>query len=213
VVDFSAFVNGPLAGQVLADLGADVVKIEPPRGEAMRGAAYAMAACQRGKRSLAIDLGAPETRPVVEALLRSADVVMHNFRVGVSERLGIDEATVAGLNPGAVYLHARSFGAAGPRATMPGNDALMQALTGVERAVGGVGNDPIAATWIPIDMSGGWVGAIAVLAALYGRATTGRGQKAATSLLGVGMLLHSGVYGGRCRPGRLRRRLPHLPVR
>jgi crotonobetainyl-CoA:carnitine CoA-transferase CaiB-like acyl-CoA transferase len=194
VLDFSMFVAGPLAGEVLADMGAEVVKVEPLQGEAMRGAAYAMAACQRGKRSLAIDLNAPEAGPVVERLLRWADVVLHNFRVGVSERLGIDEATVAGLNPGAVYCHASAFGTSGPRARFPGNDALMQALTGFERAVGGAGNDPIAATWIPIDMSGGWVAASGILAALFVRATSGLGQQVAASLLGAGMLLQSGVY-------------------
>ena len=72
----------------------------------MRAAAYAVAACQRGKRSLALDIGAPEARPVVERLLEWADVVLHNFRVGVSERLGIDEATVAAAQPDAVYCHA-----------------------------------------------------------------------------------------------------------
>ena len=110
MLDFSAFVAGPLGAQVLADLGAEVIKVEPPEGEAMRAAAYAVAACQRGKRSLALDLGAPEARPVVERLIEWADVVLHNFRVGVSERLGIDEATVAALNPHAVYCHASAFG-------------------------------------------------------------------------------------------------------
>ena len=209
VLDFSAFVAGPLAAEVLADLGAEVVKVEPPGGEAMRGAAYAIAACQRGKRSLAMDIGAPDARPVVERLIAWADVVLHNFRVGVSERLGIDEATVARLNPQAVYCHASAFGTTGPRAKAPGNDALMQALTGFERAIGGAGNDPIAATWIPIDMVGGWVAATGILAGLYARATTGRGQRVATSLLGAGMLLHSGVFQ---RDGRLVRG-PELDAR
>ena len=194
VLDFSAFVAGPLAAEVLADLGADVVKVEPPEGEAMRGAAYAIAACQRGKRSLAMDITAPSAGPVVERLIRWADVVLHNFRVGVSERLGIDEATVARLNPQAVYCHASAFGTTGPRARSPGNDALMQALTGFEQAVGGAGNDPIAGSWIPLDMTGGWVAASGILAGLYARAATGRGQRVATSLLGAGMLLHSGVF-------------------
>jgi crotonobetainyl-CoA:carnitine CoA-transferase CaiB-like acyl-CoA transferase len=194
VVDFSAFVAGPLAAEVLADLGAEVIKVEPPAGEAMRGAAYALAACQRGKRSLAMDIGAADARPVVECLLSWADVVLHNFRVGVSERLGIDEATVARLNPRAVYCHASAFGSTGSRAKAPGNDALMQALTGFARANGGAGNDPAAATWIPIDMTGGWVAAAGILAGLYARATSGRGQQVATSLLGAGMLLHSGVF-------------------
>jgi crotonobetainyl-CoA:carnitine CoA-transferase CaiB-like acyl-CoA transferase len=194
VVDFSAFVAGPLAAEVLADLGAEVIKVEPPGGEAMRGAAYAVAACQRGKRSLAMDIGAADARPVVERMITWADVVLHNFRVGVSERLGIDEASVARLNPHAVYCHASAFGPTGPRAKAPGNDALMQALTGFERAIGGAGNDPIAATWIPIDMVGGWVAATGILAGLYARATRGWGQRVATSLLGAGMLLHSGVF-------------------
>ncbi|MCB1014772.1 MAG: CoA transferase, partial [Acidimicrobiales bacterium] len=196
VLDFSAFVAGPLGAQVLADLGADVVKVEPPGGEAMRAAAYAVAACQRGKRSLAMDIGAPESRPVVEALIGWADVVLHNFRVGVSQRLGIDEATVARLNPRAVYCHASGFGTRGPRALLPGNDALMQAVTGFERAVGGDGNEPTAGTWIPLDMAGGWVAGAAMLAGLYARSASpeGAGQQAVTSLLGAGMLLQSGVH-------------------
>jgi len=194
VLDFSAFVAGPLAAQVLADLGAEVIKVEPLQGEAMRAAAYAVAACQRGKRSLALDINAPGAREIVERLIKWADVVLHNFRVGVSERLGIDEATVARLNPRAVYCHASAFGPTGPRATLPGNDALMQALTGFERAVGGPGNEPIAATWIPIDMTGGWVAAVGILAGLYSQSLSGRGVRVATSLLGAGMLLRSGVY-------------------
>jgi crotonobetainyl-CoA:carnitine CoA-transferase CaiB-like acyl-CoA transferase len=194
VVDFSAFVAGPLGAQVLADLGADVIKVEPPGGEAMRAAAYAVAACQRGKRSLALDIGASQARPVVEGLLDWADVVLHNFRVGVSTRLGIDEETVAQHRPDAVYCHASGFGPTGPRAKSPGNDALMQAVTGFERAVGGEGNEPIAGTWIPIDMTGGWVAAIGMLAGLYARAVTGEGQRVSTSLLGAGMLLQSGVF-------------------
>jgi crotonobetainyl-CoA:carnitine CoA-transferase CaiB-like acyl-CoA transferase len=194
VVDFSAFVAGPLAAQVLADLGADVIKVEPPGGEAMRAAAYAVAACQRGKRSLALDITSPQARPVLDRLLAEADVVLHNFRVGVAERLGIDAATLARLNPDAVYCHASAFGPAGPRAMFPGNDALMQAVTGFERAIGGDGNDPVAATWIPIDMTGGWIAAAGILAGLYARAADGGGQQVATSLLGAGILLHSGVF-------------------
>jgi crotonobetainyl-CoA:carnitine CoA-transferase CaiB-like acyl-CoA transferase len=120
--------------------------------------------------------------------------VVHNFRVGVAERLGIDAATLARLNPRAVYCHASAFGGTGRRAMFPGNDALMQAVTGFEGAIGGAGNDPIAATWIPIDMTGGWVAAAGVLAGLYARASGGGGQQVATSLLGAGILLHSGVF-------------------
>jgi crotonobetainyl-CoA:carnitine CoA-transferase CaiB-like acyl-CoA transferase len=160
----------------------------------MRAAAYAVAACQRGKRSLALDITAPEARRVLDKLLTWADVVLHNFRAGVAERLGIDEETVARLNPDVVYCHASSFGATGSRAGFPGNDALMQAVTGFERAVGGAGNDPLAATWIPIDICGGWVAAAGILAGLCARAAGGAGQRVVTSLIGAGMLLHSGVF-------------------
>lgn len=203
VVDFSAFVAGPLAAEVLADFGADVVKVEPPRGEAMRAAAYAVAACQRGKRSLALNIADVGARPAVERLIAGADVVLHNFRVGVAERLGIGAGDVARLNPGAVYCHASAFGSRGRRSGFPGNDALMQAVTGFERAVGGDGNDPLAATWIPIDMAGGWLAAAGILAGLYARAVTGQGQIVETSLLGAGVLLHSGAFyrGGSLVPG------------
>jgi crotonobetainyl-CoA:carnitine CoA-transferase CaiB-like acyl-CoA transferase len=194
VLDFSAFVAGPLAAQVLADLGADVVKVEPPQGEAMRAAAYAVAACQRGKRSVAVDINAPEARPVLDRLIAGSDVVLHNFRVGVAERIGIGADTVARRNPGAVFCHASAFGDVGARAAFPGNDALMQALTGFEHAIGGADNDPIAATWIPIDMAGGWLAATGILAGLLARATQRRGQTVVTSLLGAGMLPHSGVF-------------------
>lgn len=194
VLDFSAFVAGPLGAQVLADLGADVIKVEPPEGEAMRAAAYAVASCQRGKKSIALDIGAQEARPVVEKLIKWADVVLHNFRVGVSARLGMDEATVQRLNPRAVYCHASAFGTAGPRATFPGNDALMQALTGLEQSVGGAGNDPIAPTWIPIDMTGGWLAATGMMAGLLAQARLRSGCQVATSLLGAGMLIQSGIF-------------------
>jgi len=194
VVDFSAFLAAPLGAQILADLGADVIKVEPPKGEAMRAAAYAVAACQRGKRSLAIDLTDPAAQPVLERLIAGADVVLHNVRHDSARRLGLDAASVARINPQAIHCHFSAFGPAGPRMAMPGNDGLMQALTGFERAIGGEGNDPIAATWIPIDITGGWLGAIAMLAGLYARGRTGLGQVVTTCLLGAGMLLQSGIW-------------------
>ncbi len=161
VADFSMFVAGPLAGEVLADLGADVIKVEPPQGEAMRGAAYAMAACQRGKRSLAIDITAPEARPVVDRLLRWADVVAAQLPgrgVGAARHRRGDGRPAQPRRGVLPRQRVRHRPVPGPG--FPGNDALMQALTGFEQAVGGAGNDPIAATWIPIDMAGGWIAAV-----------------------------------------------------
>ena len=145
VLDFSAFVAGPLAAQVLADLGADVIKVEPPEGEAMRAAAYAVAACQRGKRSLALDIGAAQARPVVERLIEWADVVLHNFRVGVSERLQSTRPPSPASTRGRCTATPALSGPPG-RARFPGNDALMQALTGLSGR-GRAGQPATSPTW------------------------------------------------------------------
>ena len=160
---------GTVYGGALVEAGA-AVALADLDGAGARAAAAKLASAGHRAIGVQLDITDPATRPAVEALLRGADVVLHNFRVGVAERLGIDEETVARLNPGAVHCHASAFGSTGPRAAAPGNDALMQAVTGFERAIGGDGNDPTAATWIPIDMSGGWVAAAGILAGLYARA-------------------------------------------
>ncbi|HEY8527660.1 MAG TPA: CoA transferase [Acidimicrobiales bacterium] len=194
VLDLSAYLAGPVTPQILAELGADVVKVEPPTGDVHRTMHPMFAAGQRGKRAVALDLKDPASRPQLERLFRWADVVHHNARVGLAERLGYDEDTVRAANPGVVYAHASGFGAHGPRALLAANDHLMQALTGIEAAQGGHGQPPVFTAWGAIDVTGGWVAACGVLAGLYARRRTGAGQSVATTLLGAGLTLTSGAF-------------------
>ena len=193
VLDLSAYLAGPVAPQVLAELGADVVKVEPVTGDVHRGMEAMFAAGQRGKRAVALDLKAPEAAGVLERLFRWCDVVHHNARLGLAERLGYDEDTVRKANPQVVYSHASGFGTHGPRAHLAANDYLMQALAGVEAAQGGDG-PPTFLVWGAMDVAGGWLAAATTLAALYAGRRTGAGQSVRTSLLGAALTLKSGAF-------------------
>lgn len=193
VLDFSAFVAGPFAAQVLADLGADVIRVEHPQGDQMQTSVW-NAACQRGKRSVALDLRSDAAKKPLEALLAGADVVLHNLRLGVAERLNIDERSVRRINPDVVYCHVTAAGAAGPRAQRPGADALMQAASGLKASMAGEGNPPASVRWVPVDIACGWIVACGVLAALYAREQTQTGQSVSGALLGAALLLESAVF-------------------
>ncbi|WP_026239391.1 CaiB/BaiF CoA-transferase family protein [Parafrankia discariae] len=195
VLDVSAYLAGPIAPLILAELGADVIKLEPGTGDVHRSMEPMFAAGQRGKRAVAMDMKAPGAADVLDRLFRWSDVVHHNARVGLAERLGYDEATVRAANPGVVYSHSSGFGATGPRAPLPANDHLMQALSGVEAAQGGTDQPPTFLVWGAIDVTSGWVAACAVLAGLYARRRGGgTGQSVRTSLLGAALMLKSGAF-------------------
>ncbi len=152
------------------------------------------AAGQRGKRALAVDLKSADASAVLSRLFGWADVVHHNSRVGLAERLGYDEATVRAVNPDVVYSFASGFGEHGPRALLPANDQLMQALAGIEAAQGGAGQPPTFLVWGAVDTTGGWVSACGILATPYARRRGGGGQSVASSLLGAAMTLKSGAF-------------------
>lgn len=194
VLDLSAYLAGPVTPLVLGELGADVVKVEPITGDVHRQMEPMFAAGQRGKRAVALDLKSPDAPAVLERLFRWSDVVHHNSRVGLAERLGYDEATVRAANPDVIYSFASGFGDRGPRASLPTNDQLMQALSGIEAAQGGAGRPPTYLVWGAIDVTGGWVAACGVLAGLYARRRRGGGQSVASSLLGAALTLKSGVF-------------------
>ncbi len=143
VVDAGAFLAGPLGPMLLSDLGADVVKVEPPGGEGMRWVEWSFFGCQRGKRGVALDLKSPDARVALDALLARADILHHNLRMPAARRLGLDEATVRAVNPDIVYCHASSYGPEGVRADWPGYDQLFQSSCGWEVAGAGEGNDPM----------------------------------------------------------------------
>jgi crotonobetainyl-CoA:carnitine CoA-transferase CaiB-like acyl-CoA transferase len=194
VVDLSAYLAGPVAALALAELGADVVKVEPVAGDVHRHMEPMFAAGQRGKRAIALDLKSTEAVAVLDRLFRWSDVVHHNSRLGLAERLGYDEPTVRAANPEVIYSFASGFGEHGPRANLPVNDQLIQALTGVERAQAGEGQPPRFLTWGAVDVAGGWLAACGILAALYARRRTGSGQVVSSSLLAGGLLLKSGAF-------------------
>jgi crotonobetainyl-CoA:carnitine CoA-transferase CaiB-like acyl-CoA transferase len=179
---------------LMADLGADVVKVEATTGDQMRPIQRVFASCQRGKRGVALDLKSPDARPALEALIRWADVVHHNLRLPAARRLGIDHERVAAINPEVIYCHASSYGPVGDRADWPGYDQLFQASAGWEVLGAGEGNDPMWLRFGFMDHLCAMASTVASLLAVFHRDRTGRGQAVTASLLGAGVLTNSETY-------------------
>lgn len=198
VVELGVWVAGPAAGGILADWGADVVKIEPPEGDSTRGwgppwvgseavgtrtATYYLAT-NRNKRSLRLDLRQEAGRDVLRTLLRDADVVVENFKVGGFARLGFSDEALGQLNPGLVHLAISGFGPTGPDAAKPGYDFVIQAVSGLMSITGEPEGRPLKVGVAITDVVTGLFGVISVLAALLGQ-ELGRstGQRIDVSLL------------------------------
>ncbi|MFD5385342.1 CaiB/BaiF CoA transferase family protein [Streptomyces sp. NPDC127074] len=187
VLDFGQYIAAPGAGQNLADLGADVIKVEPLAGDQARGIGHfgtaMVRANNRGKRSLAVDLRAPEGQAVVRDLLASTDVLLHNFRHGVSERLGLGPDTLSARHPRLVYGFVTGFGTRGPSAYRLGLDIAAQAEFAVMDLTGAAGGDPQRVGFPIADVLAAQALASGVLAALVQRGVTGRGRVVETSLM------------------------------
>jgi crotonobetainyl-CoA:carnitine CoA-transferase CaiB-like acyl-CoA transferase len=184
VLELTQVMAGPFCGQVLADMGADVVKVEPPDGDSTRQAlgTAAFHAVNRNKRSLALDLKSPEHQAVLHRLVADADVLLENYRPGVAARLGADWETVSEINPRLIYASVSGFGQTGPYAQRPGYDLIAQGLAGLMSVTGEPDGDPVKCG-IPIgDLSAGLFCAIGILSAVVARERTGRGQRIDTSL-------------------------------
>ncbi len=194
VLDFGHYLAGPFGPMLMADLGADVIKVEPVEGERMRMPAQPFMACQRGKRTVAVDLKRLEGRDIALRLVERADVVHHNHRPGVAERLGIDEESLRRIRPDLVYTHAPAYGIDGPKAHMGGYDQLFQALCGLEHMAGGEGNPPVWVRFAPVDMGNAVLSTIGTLLALYHRDRTGEGQRVDTSLLDAGLWYNADAF-------------------
>jgi crotonobetainyl-CoA:carnitine CoA-transferase CaiB-like acyl-CoA transferase len=173
---------------LLGDLGADVIKVEPPAGDSMRFVERVFAGCQRNKRDIALDLKDLASRPVLEALVASADVVHHNLRMPAARKLGLDYESLRAINPRLVYCHVSSYGPTGPRADWPGFDQMFQAASGWEYEGAGNGNPPMWHRFGMMDHQGGMASLLATLLGLYWRKRTGEGQLVAASLLGATVL-------------------------
>ena len=130
VLDLTRLLPGAFCSLMLADLGAEVIKVEAPKGDAMRRLERIFSGTQRGKLGVALQLGDQQTEPAVEALARWADVVHHNMRLPAARKLKVDYESLKVLNPQLVYCHVSAYGPTGPRAEWPGFDQLMQASCG-----------------------------------------------------------------------------------
>jgi crotonobetainyl-CoA:carnitine CoA-transferase CaiB-like acyl-CoA transferase len=196
VLDATQMLAGPIAGMRLGDLGADVLKIEPPgSGEFNRTHGYAdvdmkghkttFLALNRNKRSVAIDLKSPEGREVFHDLVRGSDVLLQNFRVGTVARLGIDYETLRAVNPKLVYCSISGYGPDGPGAGRPGQDLVLQGYSGSMWFVGSEADPPLPGGVPAIDAMTGYQAAIGILAALRARDRTGEGQHVELDMLSV----------------------------
>lgn len=193
VLDCSIAMAGPFAAQRLGDLGADVIKLEPLAGEWQRHAPaggitgnkinVSFLSLNRNKRSLAIDLKSEGGRRVMERLVRKADVFIQNYRPGVAQRLGVDYDTLAALNPRLVYVSMSGFGETGPHALRPGQDLLLQAMSGAMMSTGRKGEPPQAAGQYLVDAVTAYTAFEGALAALLYRERTGEGQKVEVNML------------------------------
>jgi crotonobetainyl-CoA:carnitine CoA-transferase CaiB-like acyl-CoA transferase len=194
ILDLGSYLAGPFAPMVLADLGADVVKVEAPGGDAMRFNEAAFEGCQRGKRSVTVDLRDPDQRPRLEALVRAADVVHHNIRLPAARRLGVDADAIRAVDPDVVWSHVSSYGPRGERADWPGFDQMFQAQAGWEVASAGEGNPPQWLRFGMMDHHAALASAFATLLALYDRRRTGRTRAVSASLLGAAVLTTSETH-------------------
>lgn len=195
VVDFGQYIAAPAAAAVLADLGAEVVKIEPLIGDQARrigtfGEAM-VSAYNRGKKSLAVDLRDEQAKAAVRRLVARADVVVQNMRPGALERLGFGYSDVSDLNPGVIYASVTGFGIRGPSRDRPGLDIAGQAESGMMSVTGEVDGDPLRVGLPVVDAATADSLTQAILAALFRRERTGKGADIEVSLLDVGIRLQA----------------------
>ena len=226
VVELARILAGPWAGQILADLGADVIKVESPEGDDTRHwgppfverdgdrtAAY-FHACNRGKRSVTADFRTEEGRAFVRELCTGADIVIENFKLGGLRRHGLDYESLAALNPGLVYCSITGFGQTGPYAARAGYDFIIQGMAGLMSITGEPDGQPQKLGVAITDILTGIYAATGCLAALHRRNATGRGQQVDMALMdvGVGVLANQAMnyLVSGAAPGRMGNAHPNL---
>ena len=201
IVDMTVNVPGPFCSMTLADLGANVVKVEPPGGDPLRHSLGMWASLNRGKRSMVLDLKSAGGREVLRTLAAEADVVLEGWRPGVADRLGADYPTLSASNPALVYCSISGFGQQGPWRDRPGHDVNYLALSGYLGVQTAVEGRPWPPPILVSDLASGLYAAISVLAAVAGRHANGGGAyvdlsmtEAALSLLGpeIGQMVAEG---------------------
>jgi crotonobetainyl-CoA:carnitine CoA-transferase CaiB-like acyl-CoA transferase len=194
VIEFCQVAAGPFCGMLLADMGADVIKVEPPEGDMLRqwppiskGYSENFASLNRNKRSIALDLKNPADKKLAQALIRSADVVIENNRPGVMDRLGLGYASFRDEQPRLVYCSISAFGQTGPRSGEGGFDVTVQAMSGIMSVTGEPGGAPVKCGVPVSDFSAGLYGAFAIAAKLREVQAGGRGGHIDVSMLGASL--------------------------
>jgi crotonobetainyl-CoA:carnitine CoA-transferase CaiB-like acyl-CoA transferase len=199
VLELAHLIAGPTCGMYLADMGADVIKVESRESPDASRTVYGIARAgegilhltvNRNKRALCIDLGKPMGREAFYRLVRTADVVLEGYRNGVAEKLGIDYATLGPLNSRLVYCSLSAFGPDGPWRNKPGLDALAQAVGGIMAVTGEAEGGPALVGAPVVDTIGGLLATQGILTALIARGRTGEGQRVDVSLLDGALLSH-----------------------
>ena len=197
VIDQTQVMAGPSCAMLLADMGADVIKVEPPAGEASRtqgydlapGVSAAFVAINRNKRGITLDLKRAEGVAILKKLAATADILVENYRPGVARRLGVDYETLKPDNPRLIYCSISGFGQTGPYAPRGGYDLIAQGMSGIMSVTGHPGGAPVK-VGIPIaDLGAGLFATFGILCALRARRVTGRGQFVDTSLFEAGLAL------------------------
>jgi crotonobetainyl-CoA:carnitine CoA-transferase CaiB-like acyl-CoA transferase len=201
IIDFTQVLAGPFATQQLAALGADVIKIEQPGGGDQTrsllagphdaGMAPSFLTCNLGKRSLALNLKAPEAARIVHALVRTADALVENFTPGVMERLGFGYDALRALKPDLVYCSVSGYGQTGPRAGQPAYDGAIQAASGMMAITGHPETGPTRTGYMPADMATALNTAFVLAAALYRRRVTGAGQRLDVAMMDTAMVMQA----------------------
>jgi formyl-CoA transferase len=196
VIDLTQAMAAPFCSMNLADMGADVIKVEPPSGEDMRrgsasrgGESGTFLTINRSKRGITLDLKQPAGVAIMHRLVKTADIFVQNYRPGAAQRLSVDYETLSALNPRLIYCSISGFGGTGPYAPRGGYDLIAQGMSGIISVTGDEDGPPAKAGLPVSDLSAGLFGAYGILCALEYRERTGRGQLVDTSLLEAAMAL------------------------
>ncbi|UPK28209.1 CaiB/BaiF CoA transferase family protein [Bradyrhizobium sp. 195] len=201
VLDLTAYLAGPYGCALLGDVGAEIIKIEPPGGDMSRhypsnlnGECRTFLGANRNKRSIVLNLKLPEGQAAFHRLVKHADVVVHNFRPSVPRRLGIDYETLRSIRPDLIYCSFTGYGEKGPLRDHPGFDTLLQCFTGIASMQGGRNQNPQIQSGSIVDYYSASFVAFGILSALVHRLRTGEGQHVRTSLLRSAISLQAGQF-------------------
>jgi crotonobetainyl-CoA:carnitine CoA-transferase CaiB-like acyl-CoA transferase len=216
VLDLTQNVAGPYCTQTLGDLGAEIIKIERPgRGDDIRdwrppevgGQSATFLSLNRNKKSICIDIDAPEGQKLIADLARDADVFIHSMKPGSAEQRALGDDDLRAANPKLIYCAISAFGQVGPLKDLPGYDPLMQAFTGIISTLGRDGDDPSRVSVSLIDMGTGMWAALGILAGLMSRQQSGEGVRVDASLMDTGIAWMTVIVAGFLASGKLPRRL------